>query len=496
MSSSYEAGDVLSASGVGIDVEPSSDRGDGLQRGALGLTGVTMQAVTHIAPAIAAAFFTTAVVGFTGVVAPLAYLIGVVIVLMLGSTLVQLSKHLPSAGGYYTYISRAIHPRAGFITSWMYIFYAPLAGGPIYGFFGYILAEELKANYQINVPWLWWACVVVGAPLVAFLQHRGIKISARAMVILGGLEILIVLVLSIWGFAAPGPGGSAFQAFDPGKIATLSGFTLAIVFSVQGLTGWEGAAPLAEETSNPRHNIPRAVMLSIIVIGAFLVISYWGQIVGFGIGNPKAIASSAQLPALVLAHRYWGGGWVILMLAFLNSTIAVCLACANVGTRMWYRMARTGSFPAPLAKTDHRFKTPTNAILVQLAISLGVGLGVGIGFGPEVSYFLIDGLVLVLAVAVVYVMANLAVFLFYRRERATEFNPLLHVIFPLISSAALLYAIYKSFSPAPAAPYSYSPIIDGAWLLIGICILLVMRARKREGWLELAGRSLADIDEG
>jgi amino acid transporter len=107
-----------------------------LRQGALGLTGVTMQAITHIAPAIAAFFFTAVVVGFAGVTAPLAYLIGVVLVLMLGSSLVQLSKHLPSAGGYYTYVSRAIHPRAGFLTSWMYVFYAPLAGGPIYGFFG------------------------------------------------------------------------------------------------------------------------------------------------------------------------------------------------------------------------------------------------------------------------------------------------------------------------------------------------------------------------
>src|SRR5438067_2844932 len=90
-----------------------------LKHGALGLVGATMQAITHIAPAIAALFFTQFVVSLAGVTAPLAYLIGVVVVLMLGSTLVQLSKHLPSAGGYYTYVSRALHPRAGFLTSWM-----------------------------------------------------------------------------------------------------------------------------------------------------------------------------------------------------------------------------------------------------------------------------------------------------------------------------------------------------------------------------------------
>jgi amino acid transporter len=334
----------------------------------------------------------------------------------------------------------------------------------------------------------------VGAPTIAFLQYRGIKISAQAMLILGGLEMVIVFVLGVWGFFDPGAGGSALQVFNPGNAPALSGFALAVVFSVQGLTGWEAAAPLAEETRDPRRNVPRSVILSIVIIGTFLVITYWGQIVGWGTSDPKGLSGSSELPALVLAHRFWGGGWIVLMFAFLNSTLAVCLATANVGTRMWYGMARSGSFPRALAKVHPTYRTPVNAILAQLALSLCVGLGVGIGFGADVSFFLVDGLVLVLAVTVVYLMSNLAVFRFYRREHRAEFNPLLHVVFPLISSAALIYAVYKSFRPAPASPYKWAPVIDGIWLLCGISLLLVMRARRREDWLQRAGATLADTE--
>src|SRR5438874_3468870 len=199
-----------------------------LKRDAIGLTGATMQAITHIAPAIAALFFTQFIVSLAGITAPLAYLIGVLVVLMLGNTLVQLSKHLPSAGGYYTYVSRALHARAGFITSWMYVLYSPLSGGPIYGFFGFILAGELKAHYDINVPWLWWVCILVGAPIVAFLQYRGIRISVRTVVILGAAEILIVLALAITGFANPGPGGVSLGVFNFNNKIALSGFALAV----------------------------------------------------------------------------------------------------------------------------------------------------------------------------------------------------------------------------------------------------------------------------
>src|SRR6202789_33769 len=141
--------------------------GTDLQRGAIGLVGATMQNITHIAPAIAALFFTQFVVSLAGITAPLAYLLGVIVVLMLGSTLVQLSKHMPSAGGYYTYVSRALNPRVGFLTAWMYVFYNPLCAGPIYAYFGYILQQELKAQYGINAPYLWWLCLITGAALRA-----------------------------------------------------------------------------------------------------------------------------------------------------------------------------------------------------------------------------------------------------------------------------------------------------------------------------------------
>ncbi len=477
-------------------MRPGSDEpaavGTDLRRDAIGLVGATMQNITHIAPAIAALFFTQAVVGFTGEAAPLAYLLGVIVVLMLGSTLAQLSKHMPSAGGYYTYVSRALHPRVGFITSWMYVLYAPLAGGPIYGYFGFIVAGELKSNYNISVPWLWWACVLVGAPLIAFLQHRGIKISVRAMLILGSLEMLIVLVLSIWGFASPGPGGFTFSVFDFSKKLSVEGFALAVVFSIQGLTGWEGAAPLAEETRDPKRNVPRATMLSICLLGVLLIISYWGQIVGWGVNRLSALPGSSELPGLVLAHRFWGGAWVIVLLAFLNTTIAVCLATANVGTRMWYRMAKGGSFPKALAKVNPTFKTPTNAILVQLALALASGLGVGFWIGADKSFFLVDGLVLVMGVLFVYVVANVAVFAYYLWQRRGEFNVILHVLFPLVSTGALIYALVYSFIPFPASPYKYAPLIDGIWLLLGIAVLLVMYVQRNDKWLLTAGSAIGE----
>ncbi len=479
----------------GSGIEPATR----LKAHAIGLPGATMQAVATIAPAIAALFFTQYVVSLTGVDAPFAYILGVCIVLMLGSTLVQLSKHMSSAGGYYTFVSRALGPRVGFMTAWMYVFYNPVCAGPIYAYFGYLLSQELKTHYSINAPYLWWLTLVVGAPFVAFLAWRGLALSVKVLVGLGLTEMAIVFSLALSGLASPGPGGFNLSSFVPTHSLSGEGFALAIVFSLQALTGWEAAAPLAEETSNPRRNVPLATMIAIIGLGIFLVICYWGQIVGWGTSiltgsSPKSMVNSPDLPGLVIAQRLWGGGWVIVLGAMFSSTLAVCQACNNVSTRIWFKMGETGTLPSWFGHVHPVHKTPTHAILANLVLSLAVGLGLGFGFNAARSYFLSNGLVLVLAVLYIYVSANVAVAFYYLKQRRSEFNAVLHIVLPVLSSAALFYVTYESFKPFPAFPYSLSPFIDGVWFVLGIGILLYLWGTKKETFIVKLGQAAVESD--
>src|SRR6266566_8725968 len=238
-----------------------------LKAGALSLAEVLMQSVTTIAPAIAALFFTPVVVGLAGITSPLAYPVAFVITLMLGIVLVQFTKKMPAAGGYYTYISRSIHPRAGWLVAWLFILYAPTVGGIVSIYMGNILQQELQANWGINWPWFAVVFMIVCVTGVALLQYRGITISGRTLLVLGIIEMGLVALLAIWALANPGPGGVNFISYNPANIPNLGGFALAIVFSLQAYTGWDGAAPLAEESANPTRNVSRAVNGSIILLG-------------------------------------------------------------------------------------------------------------------------------------------------------------------------------------------------------------------------------------
>jgi len=469
-----------------------------LRAGAVNLAGSVMQNVTHIAPAIAAFFFTQTIVGFSGGHAPLAYLIGFIIVLALGMCLVQLAKRFPSAGGYYTYVSRTVDARLGFLTGWMFVLYSPIVAGPAFAFLGLILEGEFQANYGWT--WFhWWMLVIVGLPVIAAIGYLGIALSIETIVIVGAAEFLIVLALGLWGLFDPGPGGFTLQSFtygfNPGDIGTATGFSLAIVFTVQGLTGWEAAVPLAEETENPRKNVPRATMLSIVIVGVMLVVVIWGQTIGWGYKDLNNLVGSSELPALVIAHRVWGSLWWLALLAMFTSVFGASLACQNVATRMWYGMGRSGVLPSTFGTVHQTRRTPTTAVTAQFVLSLVLGLGLGQWLGPDKTFILFLGFVLVIAVIFVYIVANLGVVLYYWREARQEFNWILHFIFPVGTSIILIYSLYKSFNPFPAHPYNWSPFIVGAWFVGGIGVLLYLRAKGDESWLEKAGAVVAERPE-
>ncbi len=457
-----------------------------LKKGALGLPSVIMQGVTHIAPALAILFSLQFTVQEAGVTAPLTYLAAFLIVLVLAVVLTQLARQFPSAGGYFTYVSRTLSARTGFMVAWLFGWYSPLSTGVALAALGSVLQGELKAHYSINIPW--WVFLLVGVTLITFLVVRGVEIGARAMLIGGSIEIGIVLVLSLWGLFDPGSGGTNVSGFNPGNTPSFNGFALAVVFTIFTFTGWEASAAQGEESRDPHRNVPRGIIGSAVILGAFLIFSSWAQTIGWGTHDIGSLATSAELPSFVLASRFWGAAWVVLAFALLNSALAGSVAYTSVTSRMWFAMARAGALPKALGKIDPRFKTPRNAILTNSAITTAYALLTGIILGAF-AQFVFYGIALTFALIFVYGAANVGTFWFYLRERRSEFNFILHVVFPALGTAALLWLGYKTVSPFPASPNNWAPIVVGIWFLLGLVVLVIMRARGREEWLLRAGQT-------
>ena len=462
-----------------------------LKAGALSLPEVLMQAITHIAPGAGLILSIQFIVTQSGITAALAFSIAFLIVLTLGISLTQLARYLPAAGGYYTYLSRTVHPRVGFLTSWLYFLYDPVGAAINIAFFGFLLQQTAQASWGLNIPW--WATFLVITAFVSFMMFRGIKLTGRTLLIMGSLEILILVALGLSGLIFPGNGGFTVTPFLPGHAPSTTGLFLGVVFAIFSFTGFESVAPLAEESEHPRRNLPRAIILSIVIMGVFYILTAWGTVVGWGTNNVGALISTSQNPVFALSQRLWGGAWLLILFSLLNSIVAVSIACNNASTRVFFGMARSGVLPRALASVHPKYKTPYGAAILQTLITIIIGLGLGFWIGADQEFFVM-GVVVTLGLGLVYIAGNIGVYRLFRTEHRAEFNWFLHVICPLFSTIAILFVVYESIVPLPAVPVLYAPFIVLGWLIIGIFLMFWLSRPGHTDWVSRARETLVDSE--
>jgi amino acid transporter len=284
------------------------------------------------------------------------------------------------------------------------------------------------------------------------------------------IEILIISALAISSLIHPGDGGILVRSFTSPENFRRKGLYLAVVFAIFSFTGFESVAPLAEESQNPRQALPRAILLSIALMGVFFVSGSWALLIGWGSDHIAGFAGSAENPLLLLAKRVWGRAWVLVVIAVVNSILGASIAGTNASTRVFYAMARARSLPAGLAYIHPRFRTPVNSILLQTFITLTIGLGLGLWIGPDHEYYFL-GIAMTLGLICIYAAGNLGVFVYYRSKRRAEFNALFHVIFPALSTLSLAWVFYQSVVPLPAPPFRYAPLLVAVWLAAGLVLL-------------------------
>jgi amino acid transporter len=468
--------------------------GTELRAGALQLREVVMQAVTHIAPAIGVITSLAFIASVAGVTAPIAFVIGGVICLGVAIGLTQLAKRIGGAGGYFTYVSRSVGPRAGLLTAWIYFLYDPLALGMLLAWFGATFHNTTEAQYGWGIPW--WVFFFIGLAALTFLTVRGVKLSSEVVVILGLGEIAILLVLALFGLFSPGTGGFNVSPFNPGNASSANGLYLGVVFTILSFSGFESVAPLAEETENPRRNLPRGILLSILIMIGFYIFVTWGLEVGWGTANLAGFTASPD-PIFQLGHNLWGWGWWFVMLALFNSIMANCIATENAATRVFFAMGRAGVLPRWLGDVHPRYRTPVNAIMFETVVAIIIGIGLSIWIGP-INIFYFIGILLTLGLIFVYSAGNYSVFRLYRDELRSEFNPLLHLLVPLATTLALVWVGWKSIEglhiTSPQGYLDWTAIVAAAWFVAGVVIVFALSRTGREEWLLNAGRTLYETD--
>jgi amino acid transporter len=427
------------------------------------------------------------------VAAPLAYLLGGAVLIPLALSVNELARVFPSAGGWFTWIARSLHPRAGFFAGWYFSLWLPLAPTLIFAYMAStVLTPCVAAEYGVKIPvWLW---TLVGVGGVALTAYRGVQLSERLLVVTGLTEIAIMAALALAGLLSPGQGSLGFAAFDPRNVPARGSLFLAVVFSIFAYSGWEAVAPLAEESRDPKRNVPRALLGSVLAMIVFLVFTVWGYLVGLGTDEVAKLKGATAYPIFTLAKRVWGGFWVLGPLAMLNSALAATAACFNGGTRNWFGMARSGSLPGWLAKVHPVRKTPDNAIHLMLGCqSLSAALVLAIK--PELA-LPVWAFTLTFGLITMYVLACLGVIKYYATEGRAEHSWVRHVLWPTFAAISMLFVGYKAVVPLPDQGLIVAVYFFLGYSALGAGVLLFLKLSGRDAWLTEAVRNVSVAEPG
>ncbi|HLV98399.1 MAG TPA: APC family permease [Ktedonobacterales bacterium] len=451
-----------------------------LRSNAIGLPGVLFQSITTMAPASAVAFSLGAAIPYAGGALPLTVFLALIVCSLIALNIGSLAKHLPSAGGYFTYVSRSLGVSLGWMTGWFfgltYLLIVPLqllVLGPV--------ADSFTQQY-FGFSWGWAPWAVIFAVIIFVLTYFGIKISADASVILGCIEIGVFVVLAIWLIVSAGSSNTA-AAFNPASsvetgLGGWQGILHGVIFAFLAFAGFESSAPLAEEAHNPRRTVPRAILFATISIGIFYVLCSYAGVVGWGINNLGTYGAPPNHtdPWGEMAQRVWGAFDIIVIIAILNSALANSNAGVNAASRVLYAMGRVRSLPGPLAHISKRFRTPDVAIILTMMVGIAFALWPGEVYGTGNGFALL-GTIITILILLVYMATCIAVPFFYLREHREEFSILRHIVLPIVPAIILIFPIYAQFVPAPLFPLNLAAPICAGWLVLGILFIVFLKLR-------------------
>src|SRR5579871_1221836 len=406
---------------------PSTNAASHLRRNSLGLRELVFHGITHIAPATNVVFTFPIIAAKAGPDMPVSFFLTTIVCFFIGNTVSEFSRYMPSSGGYYSFATRGLGSRVGFIATWSYLIYDILGPAASSGFLGYLLSDTLQSGLNIRVPW--WLFALATFAVIWFFTYYGVQLSMRTTALLGGVEILIMVALAITFLLHPGPGSSYTAplrpAFSPHHF---TGILAGMVFSILALSGFEAPAPLAQEARRPGKFVSAAVMLSLLAIGVFYVFTSYASAIGWGTADMASFATDPN-PYYALGHKLWGAAWWFVVLAIVNSAIGAGLACTNAASRVMYTMGQIGTLPAVFGRIHPVHRTPTFAIAFLQVCGLVPVLIVGILLRPE-DIFGFLGTIATLAAIVLYALANVALTSYIRRELPQHFSMWRHAIMP------------------------------------------------------------------
>jgi APA family basic amino acid/polyamine antiporter len=325
--------------------------------------GSTSAAALVVANMIGAGVFTTSGFAVADLGRPepvlLAWLVGGVLALCGALSYGALARRIPESGGEYTFLSRTVHPIAGFLAGWVSLlagFTAPIAAAAL-GLQAY-LAGSIPGSFRPE--WIGTAAILAAGLMHGRRLREGVWLQNVAV----GVKLVAICgFIALGAFLLP----ERVQPAVPEPVAfELGAFAVTLVWIGFSYSGWNAAVYVAGEVRDPERNLHRSLWLATAVVSAI----YLSLNAVFLYSAPVAdLAGRADVGAV--AAEAIGGPTLrhvlslLIALALFTSISSMVMA----GPRVYARMADDGVFPRIFQFGEG---VPAAAVALQVGLSIAV----------------------------------------------------------------------------------------------------------------------------
>ncbi len=419
------------------DVDPPITR----MKASLGLFDATAISVGAI---IGAGIFV--VIGIAAGLAGPAMLLSIVIAagvsLVTALSFAELASWLPKEGGVYEFAHELLSPYLGFVTGWMWMLSNTFTGAAVSLGFAYYFTAVFSI---VPAPWLAAGLCL----LFTYINFIGMRRSATLN------NYLVVAKLLILGFFVV----FGLTHFRSGNltpfVSSTTGVLYATVFIFFAFGGFARVAVVAEEVKDPRRNVPRAILLSLLISTVFYVLV---GVVALGLVGSSGLSSSKS--PLTHAIDATGATWAAYVVSFggLLATASVLLTSVLGVSRVAYSMARHGELPQALSTLHGSHGTPYYSIWAAGAIMAILVLLIDLEKVVAVSTF---------SLLFYYGVANAAALKL--RPESRLYHPAVPIAGIIATFALLVFVLF-------ASPQGW--ILGVAGLAVGSAIYIVRRNHR------------------
>ena len=279
----------------------------------------------------------------------------------------ELASAIPRNGGGYAYVREVFSAPVAFVMGWTRWFTYMIAGS-LYalGFASNFIEWGHLYGIDLPGPAVGYALLAVAA--LVTLNALSTEASGKGETAITLVKIAILGVFVAFGLTAART-GEFDPLFSEGALAVLPAMGLTFI----AFQGYDLIATVTEEVENPRVNIPRAILLSVVVtvivylLVVFVAIGTLGAEALGGAGE-TAIAQAAE--GFMPTFPVLGTGASLIAFGAVFSTISALNAVVIGSSRVAFAMGREGQLPARLGRFHHRYGTPLVAILASAVLML------------------------------------------------------------------------------------------------------------------------------